>query len=158
MKLVDVNEIVEIISMQSDESSAFVNTETGEIIAFDFDELAIVDDLEVDDDFSEYPEWQRKLLKIAVDVIFYNSNSKYILLPSKWDVNEYRIMEDFCGSVSNDKVSEKLFSAIRGTGAFRRFKDEVIYHGVDKDWYKFRDETYLKIAVEWCTRNDVIYK
>lgn len=30
-------------------------------------------------------------------------SGKYIVLPDKWDIHEYSIMESFCGSVSNDK-------------------------------------------------------
>lgn len=66
-------------------------------------------------------------------------------------------MEDFCGSVGNDRISDMLFSAIKGRGAFRRFKDTVSKYNLDDSWYKFRYEAFKKIAVEWCEENDISY-
>lgn len=38
-------------------------------------------------------------------------SNKYIELPDKWDIHKYSIMEDFCGSVSNDRINNALYSA-----------------------------------------------
>ena len=66
-------------------------------------------------------------------------------------------MEDFCGSIRNDRVSNALYSAIKGRGAFRRFKDAIIRFGVEDDWYRFREEALRKIAIEWCEDNEIMF-
>jgi hypothetical protein len=44
-----------------------------------------------------------------------------------------------------------LLDKIRGSGAFRRFKDTVYRYGIEKDWFRFKDEAYKEIAVSWLT-------
>lgn len=43
---------------------------------------------------------------------------------------------------------EKMESAIRGSGAFRRFKDSIMHYGIEKDWYDFLEEAHRRIARE----------
>lgn len=109
-----------------------------------------------DDDFSQYPDWQRKALQEAMDVIV--NWDKYVELPDKWEIHEYNIMERFCSSVENDKISDALFSAIRGKGAFRRFKDTLYRYGIEQDWYKFYEEALSVIAIRWCEDNGIVYE
>ncbi|MEC1697904.1 UPF0158 family protein [Schinkia azotoformans] len=72
-------------------------------------------------------------------------------------MNEYEMMEDFCYSLSNDKDRNRLLNAISGRGAFRRFKDEIIYMGIRDEWFEFRDKCYEKVAIEWCKDNGIDY-
>ncbi len=98
---------------------------------------------------------QQDTIKDALDVIVNWEN--YIELPNKWEINEYDIMEEFCGSIKNESISNALYSAIQGRGAFRRFKDAIIRFGVEGDWYKFREEALKQIAIECCEENEIKY-
>ncbi|MEG3068307.1 MAG: hypothetical protein RQM95_08855 [Syntrophaceticus schinkii] len=118
MKPVKLQDIIDEMEVQMDEYHTYLNTETGEIIAFSSEELGIAEESEEDDDFSNYPEWQRDSINDALDVLINWDSDKYIELPDKWDINEYSIMEAFCGSVRNDRIINLLFSAIKGRGAF----------------------------------------
>jgi len=91
----------------------------------------------------------------ALDIVINWEN--YEELPDKFVINEYEIMENFCGSVQNKRISDALYSAIRGRGAFRRFKDTIIRFGVEKDWYRFREEAFRYIAIRWCDDNEIRY-
>ena len=124
MKPVKLKDIIDEMEILMEDSRKYLNKEMATIITVSTEELSIAEDSEEDDDFSEYPEWQQESLKDALDVIVNEDN--YIELPDKWEINEYDIMEDFCGSVNNDRVSNDLYSAIKGRGAFRRFKDAII--------------------------------
>ena len=73
----------------------------------------------------------------------------YLKLPSKFDIHEYEIMERFCLSMPNEKISNILLSKIRGSGAFRRFRDTIYQYGIEEDWFKYRDEAYKEIAISW---------
>ena len=44
---------------------------------------------------------------------------------------------------------------IKGSGAFRRFKDAVHHYGIADDWHKYRDDALKQIAIEWCRENNV---
>ncbi|HOJ11789.1 MAG TPA: UPF0158 family protein [Clostridiales bacterium] len=155
MKPVKLKDIVDEMEMQMDEYHKYLNKETGEIVTVSTEELTIAEESEEDDDFSEYPDWQRDSIKDALDVIVNWEN--YIELPDKWEINEYDIMEEFCGSIRNDRISNVLYTAIQGRGAFRRFKDAIIRFEVEDDWYKFREEALKQIAIEWCEENEIKY-
>lgn len=51
----------------------------------------------------------------------------YIPLPGQYDINEYRIMEEFIYELPEGKRKNRdvLERAIQGKGAFRRFKDKL---------------------------------
>lgn len=77
---------------------------------------------------------------------------EYIPLPGQYDINEYRMMEDFIYELPTGRIQDDLEQAIRGKGAFRRFKDHLYDLGLEQKWYKYRDDSYEKIARDWCKR------
>lgn len=82
---------------------------------------------------------------------------EYVSLPSRFDINEYKMMEKFIDRLKDEKDATILSHSIRGKGAFRRFKDIVTTMGLSDNWYKFRDEHYKQIAIDWCDDNDIEY-
>ena len=74
----------------------------------------------------------------------------YIPLPKQYDINDYRIMEEFIHELPEGRSQDILASAIRGRGAFRRFEDKLYDLGLEQEWYRYRDEAYERIAREWC--------
>jgi hypothetical protein len=158
MEPVKLQDIIDEMEIQMDEHHKYLNTETGKIITISSEDLGIAEDSEEDDDFLEYPDWQRESIDAAIDVLINWGNGKYIELPDKCDIHEYSIMEAFCGFITNDRISTELYSAIRGRGAFRRFKDAICRYGVEDSWYQFRYEAFKKLATEWCEHNNVLYE
>lgn len=78
-------------------------------------------------------------------------------LPSKFDIHEYEIKERFSLSIPNRKIGGVILDKIRGSGAFRRFKDTIYRYGVEKDWFKFRDEAYKEITIAWLQSQGFTY-
>ena len=83
---------------------------------------------------------------------------KSIILPKQYEINEYQIMLDFIDTLDNLEIKDNLHRLIQGKGAFRRFKDYCFDVNIIQDWYKFKEERYKKIAIEWCEQNDLKYK
>jgi hypothetical protein len=106
---------------------------------------------EEDDDIDEYREWQQDRIIKAKEVI---NSDDYLSLPSKFDMNEYQIIEEFCCSVKNDKIRESLLDKIRGRGAFSRFKDAIRVNGIEEEWYRlviiFRNEMRDQSGIRPC--------
>jgi hypothetical protein len=102
---------------------------------------------ENDTDLSRLPEWQRENVEIAGKIL---DSGDFIPLPDKFELNEYGLMERFINGLEDGQVKDVLWLAIGGRGAFRRFKDQVIYYGIDGKWYRFRDEAIKTFATEWC--------
>lgn len=81
-----------------------------------------------------------------------------IMLPSKYEIDEYSMMEDFIETIDDVKLYNQLCIAITGPGSFRRFKDTCINFEIIEDWYKFRDKKYREIAINWCKENNIDYE
>ena len=149
--VVSLSNLVDELQMLSSELHAYLNQVTGEIITITDDEIAAV---EKDQDSSERLEWEEVIFNQAKEVL---SSNDYLELPSQFDIHEYEIMERFCLSISNEKMSDVLLDSIRGSGAFRRFKDRIYRYGIEKDWFRFRDEVYKEIAISWLESNNLSY-
>ena len=54
-----------------------------------------------------------------------NTPERFLRFPTKYEIHQYRMMEAFIDRLSSGKVQEELAYAIRGKGAFRRFKQSV---------------------------------
>ena len=76
-------------------------------------------------------------------------DDEYLKLQTKFDIHEYEIMERFCLSVADQKISNVLLNKIHGSGAFRRFRDTIYRYGIEENWFKHRDEAYKEIAISW---------
>jgi len=69
------------------------------------------------------------------------------LPPAVW----YADMADFAEGVTDDAAGRRLGRALRGKGAFRRFKDELFeeYPDLVPAWHAFRDARAKRRAVAW---------
>ena len=81
----------------------------------------------------------------------------YLPLPDRFEINEYRMMERFCLSVDDDDLRDDLCDAIRGRGAFRRFKDRMQAYGIAEAWYRYRDAALREMAMAWCEAHGIAY-
>ncbi len=52
----------------------------------------------------------------------------------------------------------RLAGAIRGRGAFRRFKDGIRQMGIEEQWYDYQGDAYKRMAIEWCEENGIEYE
>lgn len=149
---VKLSEIILGMESQFHESSSYLNKKTGEVVIITDEEFF---EAEKGDSLEKYPEWQQGIIKVAREIL--EDDEKYEPLPSRFDIDEYSIMERFCLSIKDERISESLYNAIKGTGAFRLFKDGIHRFGVADDWYKYRDQELKKIAIWWCEKNKIEY-
>lgn len=77
-----------------------------------------------------------------------------IALPSEYEIDEYKMMEEFASSCT-DEIADGLFDVLHGKGAFRRFKDKVLTLGIEESWYGHRDKAYMQVAQRWASDNQV---
>lgn len=140
---VKLKDVIEALEMTTDFGSFFLDRRTGEI-------EMITDEVwsaaEYDEPISDYPEWQHELILKAREI---QSTDHFIDLPDHFDINSYDIMAEFCHEYPNRRISESLSSAIRGTGAFRRFKDLIFDLGIQDEWNRYERQSFEDIAVAW---------
>ena len=147
---VKLSDIIEGLQTQSDESSFFLNIKTGEVVLMtDYAMQAAEDDEPVED----LPDWEQELVAVAREILA--ETGQYIQLPTKFDIDEYSIMESFCTSMDNQEIGDILCDLISGSGAFRRFKNAIHKYDVADEWYKYRDNAMKELAIEWCRENNI---
>lgn len=147
---VKLDDIIEGLESQSDESHSFLDKRTAEVVCISDEEMQAAED---DEPIEDFPDWQQGLVRIAKEIV--EETGDYIALPTKFDINEYSIMERFCLSLDDSEMSEALYSAINGRGAFGRFKNAIHEYDIADDWYKYRDHALKEIAIEWCQEKDI---
>jgi hypothetical protein len=150
---VKLSDIIEGLEFQSDESSSFLNKKTGEVVLMtDYAMRAA----EENEPFEDVPDWERDLVAIAREILA--ESGEYIQLPTKYDIDEYSIMENFCTFMDKKEIGDILYDLISGSGAFRRFKDAIYKYGVEEEWFKYRDKAIKEIAIEWCHQNNIEFE
>lgn len=132
---VKLSEVIDALDLTNDEFEYYYNPINGEIF------MSNIGDYE-------------NLNEDELDELFENS----IMLPTRYDINEYEMMEDFAETIEDIRLQNQLYISLNGSGAFRRFKDTCINFDIINDWYKFRDEKYKEIAINWCKENNIKFE
>ncbi len=134
---VDIQKIIDAIEMAADFTTSYYDAQNDEVVCV-FDSMSNEDQQELCDEIE-------------------NNQNRFYRLPSQYDIHEYSIMEDFIDSLADTAIQNKLYRAIRGKGAFRKFKDEICYLGIREEWFAFQHDAYVEIAKEWCKDNQLEY-
>jgi hypothetical protein len=149
--VVSLGDLVGEMQLVSSESHAYLNQVSGEIITI-FDEYIAA--VERDEDWSDRHDWEQVIFNQTKEVL---SSDDYLELPSQFELHEYDIMESFCLSIPDEKLSDILLDQIRGSGAFRRFKNAIYRFKIEKDWFRFLEGAYKEIAIDWLESHELAY-
>lgn len=133
---VKLEDIIDAIETTDRYTEAFIDRETGEFVYISDMAMTRSEIEEASDRLDEHG--------------FYR-------LPTSFEINDYGIMEDFIAGLP-PHPQEILENAIRGKGAFRRFKDSVRRIGLEQAWYDFQEDTYKRQAIRWCEEEGIEYE
>ena len=133
--MIKLSEVIDALDFTNDEIEYYYNPDDSKIFMSNIGEIETLNEDELDELFE-----------------------KSIMLPTRYDINEYSMMEDFIETINDVKLYYQLCIAINGPGAFRRFKDTCINFEIIEDWYKFREKKYKEIAINWCKENNIDYE
>ncbi len=148
---VSVKAVAEEMDVLSDDFFAYIHRSSGELVTIGREDIAFVENsLPLDD----LPEWQKQLVQMT-DVVL--ASEDYLPLPTKFDIHEYAILRRFCLSIDDDVLAENMLDRIRGSGAFRRFKNGIYDHGLADEWYRYRQTAFEEIATDWLEENEIPY-
>ena len=84
------------------------------------------------------------------------NDSRYLRIDPVSSREQYRWMERFIATVEEEELRRRLNIAIDGKGAFRRFKDALMSHPVDRErWFAFRSERLRSCMESWLTAHGI---
>ena len=150
MSTVLLKDIIDALEMQFDESSSFLDLDTGRVETVSNDLLREAD--ESVDKEPDLPVWQKEEWQVAKRIAL---TDRFQQLPTKFDVHEWAIMQEFSTSVASDRVRQDLLKSLHGARAFRHFKDTLRRHQIESIWFEFRVEALKHIAVDWCKEHQI---
>jgi hypothetical protein len=103
----------------SPEQESFLDLETGDLLSITEGE----------------PDAPARRARVA------GSNERYLRVDPASSREQYRWMERFVTSVSDEPLRDRLLVAIDGKGAFRRFKDVLLAFPAERErWFSYRSE------------------
>ena len=150
---VKLSSIIDGIEFQGNESQSYLNKLTGEVLLISDEEMHMAERKE---DVSEHAEWLKKAINTAT--MFLENEEKYLALPTKYDFNEYNIMENFILSLPIEEQKNEMYSLIKGKGAFSRFHGGLERFLLKDKWYEYRDNALNDFVIDWCKDNDIEIK
>ena len=119
----------------SEQSTSYLDTQTGEIVA-------LIEDAE------DYDE--------MCDTIDNAEPGRFLMIERIESHASFEVMEDFARSASQLRSRDRLLRALSQSKPFRRFKDEV--HSDIKlrdEWFAYRDRAYTELARAWLAEHDL---
>ncbi|HIS38853.1 MAG TPA: hypothetical protein IAB45_05015 [Candidatus Onthousia faecavium] len=132
---VKLKDVLDSLEMVSGEIDYYYNPKIGKFFMSNIGEFEALNEDELDELFTES-----------------------IILPTQYDIDEYSMMEEFAATVEDQRLQNQLYISLNGSGAFRRFKDTCINFDIINDWYKFKNEKYKEIAIDWCKENNIEFE
>lgn len=150
---VRLQDIVDALEMQFDESPSFLDLDTGQVETISSDLLSEAE--ESGGEEPDLPEGEDEEWQIAKRIV---STDRYRKLPTNFDVHEWQIMQDFSYKVESESIRDDLLFAIHGAGAFRTFKHTLRRHGIEQAWFAFRADALKQIALEWCEEHKIVWE
>ncbi len=144
VKLMDLTEALE---MTSEESRAWLDRQTGQVVVVDNDVRSAVESAEVGATPDGLEDWQREQVPAAQAISA--GDARYLALPDRYEFHEYRHLEKFIGTVADAGKADQLWRASKGKGAFRHFKDTAARLGLLDDWYRYRDKALNRFMLDW---------
>ncbi len=85
-----------------------------------------------------------------------SSNSKYITLPHKNDLNLGKTLVFNFTDQFMPKNCEKVENIFYKKGAYRKFKYLVEEEGLVRQWHEYSEQEHEKELLNWCKLNGVI--
>jgi hypothetical protein len=100
-------------------------------------------------------DWQKEML-LAADRVDREYGHLYIRVEPDDPYKDYNDMDHFVATLDDDRLRDRLWRAIRGRGAFRRFKDLIARHpDVEEQWYAYVDARARERLLRWLEAHDI---
>jgi hypothetical protein len=164
---IDFTQLVDAFDSGSEEVAVYLDLETGEVawvtseVRRELEAIAeeLPEDLLDDDDREgaiaeavverDLPDWMVDPLAEA-DRVDRGFGTRFICVPQPEARDGYDDMEAFISTVRNQRLQDRLWVATRGRGAFRRFKDLLADHPIERErWFTFKNARVLERVREW---------
>lgn len=145
---VSLDDLLLALESAHDEVSSYVDRQTGRVVTITSEDR--------DADPARAPDWQQDSIADA-RAIDEDAEGRFLPVPDRFETDEWEMMRNFTHTLDDPDRAEKLRDALHGRGAFRRFKDALARAGQLEAWFRYREERYRDLAIEWCQEHGLAY-
>jgi hypothetical protein len=142
----------------------FLDSETGEVIAFseemlkeaqsilhldDFDDMMDkIESIEFDE-VPDLPEYIGDEVEMILEILL-DESARYIRVPERPSSAAFSSMSRFIDTIADPALKAALSTALDGKGAFRNFKEVLVQNPKErKRWHSHNAKTIKKEIREW---------
>jgi hypothetical protein len=167
---IDFQDLAEAFENSLHDYFFHLDTETGEVVRAGSDYLTVVEEhlhageLPVQDEPPDLKPllapnrlsaWELGELEAAYRVHIHFPG-RLIAIPQQSSADAYADMQAFIETVTHPHLAVRLQDAIRGRGAFRRFKDRLIDYPAERErWFAFKDARLQRRIVAWLASENI---
>jgi hypothetical protein len=85
-----------------------------------------------------------------------SNRERYLQVPHADSREEHSNMERFAASVQDTALRQRLDVALKGKGAFRRFKDALLDYPSERErWFRFQADRVQQRILDWLDSEDI---
>ena len=96
----------------------------------------------------DLPEWQKQSFLEAYHIEA--NSSRYLAISQADSYEDYNDMEAFIFTIEDSRLQDRLWQAIRGRGAFGRFKDTLAHYPRERNrWFEFTNKLMEQRVSDW---------
>ena len=147
---VHLSNIVERLRTSFPWTTFYFDRRTGEIIPITFDDFHQAERPFLIEYESDGKPDAKQIARAVL-----NGDERYVEMPSPSDYDEHSIMERFCFSIEDDRISQLLSESLRGREGVAQFEQAINRLGVIEEWYGYLVLELRWIAKQWCENNDI---
>jgi hypothetical protein len=168
---VDLDELSAVFEINLFDTSYYLDLETGRVVTVDdetrreleelYDEIydeegnCIISLEELLRGRDDIQDWFKEAL-LEADRVEEGYGARFISVDPDAPHDDYRDMQRFIRRVENPRLRERLWDAIQGRGAFRRFKDLLArYPDIEERWFEFKAARIERRMLDWLNFHDI---
>ena len=136
MRSISLEDIINELELISDDGLSFLHKLSGELIHLSSHELKNPIKAKTDSSKEDFTE------------------ADYLKLPTKNEINEHNLILTFLSNNPNKKVNEEITNLEKDHNAnYWQLRNVILHYNIGNEWYIYKREAFLKIAIDWCNKN-----
>ena len=168
---VDMNELDIALNWSMPEWNHYLDLETGKVVGIDDETRRALEELveelldeegnplmtleELLEQREDIQDWRKEVL-LEADRVDREYGRRYISVEPDDSYQGYNDMDGFIATVDDEPLQDRLWRAIHGRGAFRRFKDLIARQpDVEGQWYAYQDARAKERLLRWLDDHDI---
>ena len=150
---IDWTELIDSFESDYENERAYLDLETGKVVSVSSDVVEHIEELSGAGD--SLTDETREAIHAAIQVEE-GYGTRFITIPTSNTANSYGDLENFIGIVGDQPLQKELQKAIRGPGAFHRFKEILENAPAERErWFAYRENCEHQRLLGWLKQQEI---